>query len=390
MRKLFLLLFVSCSYNSVACLNIFYAYDKEGNPTKMEELPVFHKNFDKESYVDKIKQLEARLKKDHNYMLLSDYSVCLMKLGKPAEALQLLIEIYKHYPNDYKIAANLGTAYELNDQPDSALKYIRRDIGLNPKDHDGSEWIHVKILEAEVQLKKDPAYLTTHNVLQLTEKQKKDSMVCVQLNIQLYERVPFTPGPNALMASLFTDFGDLSANTISVEYARAYYLTAKEYYGDKSTALDEKIKAMVALINKYNSKKLPPPDPHEEYGTMNPLGYVGYKQLLVNYDPYKYQVNWSKINTGVPALLKLVDFTKSATEVKTIAVHSAQPTDSLKLIPEVTDTATSARPVENIVKSSNTNAAAPTANNTFIYILIAGIVFVTGIFFGWRKLKKNN
>ncbi len=383
-----LLLFTLCGYRSIACLNIFYAYDKKGNPTKMEDLPVFHKNFDKESYVDKIKQLEARLKKDHNYMLLSDYSVCLLKLGKSAEALQLLIEIYNHYPNDYKIAANLGTAYELNGQPDSALKYIRRDIELNPNDHDGSEWIHVKILETELLLKKDPAYLTSNSVLQLTEKQKNDSMICYQLGIQLQERVPFTPGPNALMANLFTDFGDLSANTKSVEYARAYYLTAKEYYGDKSTALDEKIKAMAALINKYNSKKLPLPDPHEEYGDRNPLGYVSYKQLLVNYDPYNYKVNWTKINTDVPSLLELVDYTKPTAEVKIIAAHSTLPNDSLKLIPEKADTAASAKPAKSILKSSNTSAAAPTTNNTFIYVLIAGIVFVTGIFFGLRKLKK--
>lgn len=53
-----------------------------------------------------------------------------MKLGKADVALEILKELNYHYPNEYKIVANLGTAYELNAELDSALKYIKKGIKL--------------------------------------------------------------------------------------------------------------------------------------------------------------------------------------------------------------------------------------------------------------------
>ena len=62
--------------------------------------------------------------------------------------------------------------------------------------------------------------------------------------------------------------------------------------------------------------------------------------------------------------------------------------DSLTFIPDEKNTAASPSPAENTLKSGNPTAAASTNNNTLMYILIAIIVFVTGIFFGLKKLKK--
>ena len=263
-------------------------------------------------------------------MLLSDYSVCLLKLGKTKEALEILKHLYTHYPNDYKLAANLGTAYELNGQVDSALKYIKRDMQLNPNDHEGSEWVHVKVLETKLALQKDPSYLNNHTVLQLDEKSKHDSATLKQLYIQICERFPFTPGPDAIMASLFTDLGDIMANIKSIEYAKAYYQISKNYYGNKSPVIDEKIKEMGKLINKYASVQPDYVKPTESVGMKHKLGGVAYKTLLDD-NNRGYTVNWAKINTSTSSLLAMVDFTMTEEQAKKATDNQ---NDGLKLIQE--------------------------------------------------------
>jgi tetratricopeptide (TPR) repeat protein len=336
--KLFLiLLFLPFSTKAPSCANYYYAFDKEGHINALEDDNNYHFdiNFNVEGNIDRLKKLEAKLKKEKNYMLLSDYGVCLMKLGKVKESLDLFIEIYKHYPNEYKIAANLGTAYELNGENDSALKYIRRDMELNPNDHKGSEWIHASILETKIQLAHNPDYLKSHTVLGLTDKQKNDSLVLQQLFIQLYERVPFSAPPNEIMVSLFTDLGDISANINSIEYAKAYYQIAKEYYGGTSTALDEKIKQMVALKHKYGLKT--PPGfmsfNHQEKGDNNMIGGLKYKWLLNDNNTKHKKLDWSKINTDVVSLLAMVNFTMTPIAAKDSASNSpARRKDELKLM----------------------------------------------------------
>jgi len=275
----------------------------------------FNTNFNPELNYSKLKRIEAKLKTERNYMLLSDYSICLMKLGKPKEALALLCEIYKHYPNDYKIAANIGTAYELNNMPDSALKYIKRDIELNPKDHFSSEWVHVKVLETELALRKDPNYLYKHTVLELSEKQKNDSAIFYQVFYQVDERFPFSPSPNEIMASLFMDLADMMANLKSIEYARAYYHISKDYFGNQSPETPRKIKQMDSLIKNYWSvepKEFIPGEPRDNHKVQG----VNYKKLLGDNNQEHYIVNWSKINTNVATLISMVDFSISPDKIK--------------------------------------------------------------------------
>jgi tetratricopeptide (TPR) repeat protein len=385
---------------SFACGNYFYALNKEGKlvPLGYDWKFPFNRNFNPELNVTKLKKLEARLKKERNYMLLSDYALCLMKLGKSKEALEILAELYKHYPNEYKIAANLGTAYELNGQTDSALKYIKRGLQLNPHDHEGSEWIHVRILEAKLEMKKNPAYLSNHTVLGLTDAQKNDSTILQHLSIQLQERVPFTPPaptPNELMASLFVDMAEISANIRSIEYARVYYQIAKNYYGSKSAFLDERIKAMEKLIHKYASVK-PNFDKHFE-GEQNKIGYLKYQQLLKDNNESHYTINWEKLNTNVSSLLALVDFSKTSLEVKELAKNPAaqDTTDELRFVDEHTDSippttlvsaADSLSSIDERTTMEHQNA--PSKNRLWLYVL--GSVLITGCgYFIIKRLQKK-
>lgn len=122
MKKLLILLLVFQSVKTIACLNEFYTVNSTGqfHFAGASWATPFYKNFNNSFYIEKLLKLEKKLKKQKDYKQLSDYTVGLMKLGKPKEALSILIELYKHYPHEYIIAANLGTTYELNGQADSA------------------------------------------------------------------------------------------------------------------------------------------------------------------------------------------------------------------------------------------------------------------------------
>lgn len=395
-KKHFLLLLIGIlsTAQSFACANYYYSLNKEGElvPLGYNWKYPFNKNFNLASNVKKLKKLEAKLKIEKNYMLLSDYSVCLMKLGKPKEALEILQELYSHYPDEYKIAANLGTAYELNGQVDSALKYIKRDIQLNPNDHEGSEWVHVKILETKLELNKNAKYLTNNTVLKLTEAQKNDTSVLQHISIQLQERVPFTPAtsqPNDIMASLFIDLADISANIKSVEYARAYYQIAKKYYGSELPLLDEKIKEMEKLISKYTSVK--PKYDKDFEGAQTKVGYIKYQELLNDNNASDYKVNWEKINTDVPSLLAMVDFTKTTSQVKSATNRSSTQAGELKLVPEDHHGKTqndSAVKVESLVTNPEMKDVPKQTEINHMWLFLIGVIVAIGlIYFIVRRVK---
>ena len=247
MKNLFLtlLLILSVSFSATACLNYFYGTDKEGHTHEatyiMEDF--FYANFNTEKHFSNLKESIKKLEKEHSYKYLSDYSVSLMKLGKADVALELLKELHYYYPNEYKIVANLGTAYELNSELDSALKYIKKGIELNPNSHGGSEWVHVKILEAKQKIKTNPDYLSENTILQLSEKQKNDKKIYEQINIQLRERFPFSSPPNQIMAHLLIELAEYAINVESVEYANAIYKMINDYYNYDSDYIKKQLQA---------------------------------------------------------------------------------------------------------------------------------------------------
>jgi tetratricopeptide (TPR) repeat protein len=387
-------------FKSYSCGNEYYTFDYKGNKIRLEGGPsysAFDKNFNLELNVSKIRKLIKKLKKDRNYMLLSDYALCLLKLGKRKEPLEILVHLNKYYPDDYKIAANLGTVYELDGQVDSALKYIKRDLILNPNDHQGSEWIHVKVLETKLELKKNPAYLKEHSVLNLTQKQKNDPTVYKHIILQLKERVPFSPeGTDEIMASLFADLGEISSNIKSIAYARAYYLIAQKYYGSDSPSIDLKIKELEKLINKYinqtNKAKAQKDSirPRVELAEMI-VGYIRYKDLLSDNNPQNYKVNWDKINTDVTALLALVDSTKTAGEIIAAEnTNSGDSTDALTLIPEHThqDSAVNSDLQISKTEINNNKKTINEGGNTWIYICSGLIILILGYLIR-AKFKKE-
>ncbi|MGH1337739.1 MAG: tetratricopeptide repeat protein [Aureispira sp.] len=307
MKSLFLslLLLLSAATTSQACLNVYYSLDHNGHlHDNAEQLKrAFNTNFNLSLIERKLQKLEKRLAKEQDYKLLSNYAVLMLKAGKTKEALAILEQLYLHHPEEYQLAANLGTAYELNGDLTKALFYIKRGIELNPEAHQGSEWVHVKILETKLQLQKDPNYLTTHSVLELTEEQKNDPLVGEQIHIQVHERFPFSPPFNAIMANLLIDLGDCYANTTSIEFAKALYSIAKFHHGSKDKRIDEQLRKMLQLRKKYAEVH----PKQEGKGDHIKIGGIRYKSLLDDNNKTRHQINWEAILTNDTLLLTAVN-----------------------------------------------------------------------------------
>lgn len=218
MKYLFFLFSLLLYAPTFACLNNYSVYKEHHNGLGESLNKVVPQTITQRKIVADLKALEKDLDQKYSYKLHSDYGVLLLKFGKYAEGLKIFKQLIQQKPNEYQIIQNLGTAYELNGQLDSALFYIKKGLKINPNSHNRSEWIHVKILEAEIASKKDPNYLKKHPTLlglhtqpyankNDTELLKWSRDTLRQILHQLDERVPFSPRPNAIMSAVYYELG---------------------------------------------------------------------------------------------------------------------------------------------------------------------------------------
>lgn len=233
-----------------ACLNgdskvlkdgTFLYEDREGG------VPYGH-DFYKDDFERGIKQLDSSyiVTKDLDY--LSDKGLLLILLERYEEAIKLYLEIEKIEPNRYSTASNIGTAYELVGQNERALKWIRKSVELDPRSHNGSEWIHVKILEAKI---KGERFYTTGFLLntdfgsdvkprsQLSEQELRN--LSTALYYQLNERVSFVKPKEKVVAQLLFDLGNIAYLSGNYFDALANYEQAK-LYGYTGQLIEDRIK----------------------------------------------------------------------------------------------------------------------------------------------------
>lgn len=318
MRYLFTFIMLFASTASFSCYNEYYALDAKGNfhPIEMDNIR-FNQFFDQKIIEKQLIKLERKLQKSTDFRLLSDYGLYLVQAGKVKEALILFEKLAELHPNEYSILANLGTTYELSAQNEKALEYVKKGIKINPGSHKGSEWIHIKILEAKIALEKDPAYLEKHSVLNLNAQQKKSQKVFDQLYIQLQERFPFSPKEaNPVMADLFVEMGDFYFDHISYEHAKAFYQIAKLYFKSARKDIDEKIERARTLRETYSGKE--PGFPKDPHGTTIKVVGVPYQNYVFKPSGSDYKINWSNIETDPGILLAYEGLLMEEQSVKTL------------------------------------------------------------------------
>lgn len=222
----------------------YYGTDVHGGRVSLNDRPpetyVRHLTDATEHERHRAERLPSEPKGD--FKARSDFAATLIHKGETARAIAILEEIEAAHPGEYIVAVNLGTAYELSGDNDRALAWIRSGLQRNPDSHDGTEWLHVRILEAKIALAKDPAWLESHTVLGLDfggglvpelpwtwpEGRNAESTLRA-LEYQLHERLAFVKPPDPLTGGLIADLGHLAALKKSVEFAVPVYELALSY-----------------------------------------------------------------------------------------------------------------------------------------------------------------
>lgn len=225
-----------------ACIN---TYENERRP-KRREMPV--------EFISRLKDHPEhdRIVRDlppaepapgADYQAKTDYAAILVHRGESRRAVAILEAVEAEHPGEYIVAANLGTAYELSGDLVKAHYWISQGIARNPKSHEGTEWLHLRILEARAAFAKDPGWIKTHSVLGLdfgTEATPQAPAtwpagahdaedVINALTYQLHERLAFVPAPDPLVAGMLSDLADLLALFRSVDVAIPVYALAMQY-----------------------------------------------------------------------------------------------------------------------------------------------------------------
>lgn len=163
--------------------------------------------------------------------------------GDVQKAVTMFLDLENSNP-EYAFAASLGTAYELSGDNQNALKWIKEGVKKNPASHYGTEWLHVAILEAKINLEKDPGYYAEKSVLDMPKKLPADPddifanfngqnfnrmQVETALAYQLYERTLFVKPEDVVVADLLYSLSRISGNKNDFKSAFAFLRLAKEY-----------------------------------------------------------------------------------------------------------------------------------------------------------------
>jgi tetratricopeptide (TPR) repeat protein len=177
----------------------------------------------------------------------NDYAAALLHVGEIKPALAILVQIERTKPGLYATATNLGTAYELAGKNEHALSWIRAGIRRNPQSHEGSEWLHVAILEAKLALARDAGWLRSHSILGLdfgkaaipkmparfpldNGGNRLDAASTSQaIHVQMAERLQFVAPPEPIVGDLLFDYANLLMLTDTMENAAAIYDLALRY-----------------------------------------------------------------------------------------------------------------------------------------------------------------
>lgn len=251
-----LIILLIASNQSPACINayrtllsgeVIYTDPSSGLP--------YYEKPDSLTLISKLSALDKLHKTNRSVETLSDYGAVLIYLGRLEEAVDLYRKIEREHPNLYATAANIGTAFELLGQIDSAHHYIRKAIAINPHSHNGSEWIHLKILDAKRKLAADPDYLQNNSILGIDfgngnkpVEPKHLSLADLedQIRFQLKERMVFVKAPDLIVGQLLFDLGNSCALTRDVQAALECYALA-EAYGYHSDLLSKRISTLKPL-----------------------------------------------------------------------------------------------------------------------------------------------
>jgi hypothetical protein len=248
-----LLLLVASSFSTrqaTACLNPI-GQNQVGTRIEVDNLSAsafigkLMTHHDKAFWLGTMVEFESRKKHHPRHVDPNNVAVSMVHLGQVREAIDILEQHERSKPGVYQTAANLGTAFELNGENEKALEWIAEGVRRNPQGHNGTEWLHVKILKAKIALDDDPQWLVSNSVLglDLTTVDRDSNVSLVDdlgfrrtladiesaLVYQLHERLEFVRPPDPVVADLLYDLGAIFALTRTNEHSAAVRELALSY-----------------------------------------------------------------------------------------------------------------------------------------------------------------
>lgn len=234
-RRLLLAAITLAATPALACLN---GYE--------EEIEGLLYRGDPQAIAASVVRLEAAYQAGPTVEGANDLGVAQILAGNYGRAIEVLTALETRRPGLSRTASNLGTALELAGRPAEALPWIREGIRRDPADHEGTEWVHVRILEAKLALAQDPAWLRTHSVLgigfgatatpQPPSAPPRDHLgqphsleeVRRAISYQLHERLKFVTPPDPLVGDLYFTWGSI-AHVLGQESPADYYQAALRF-----------------------------------------------------------------------------------------------------------------------------------------------------------------
>ena len=189
----------------------------------------------------------ADARRDPSFEHLTELGVLLLLQNRLPAAVRLFVAMGRIFPGRYQTASNLGTALELMGQDRAALRWIRIGIQRNRDSHQGSEWLHARILEAKIALAADPGTLGARSVAgvmfdpvalpslpdRFPPGNDGKPVTAPQLNhalaYQLGERLQFVKPKDPVVANLLDDWATLNLAGGPVETAAALYRLSWRY-----------------------------------------------------------------------------------------------------------------------------------------------------------------
>lgn len=237
--------FLSYALPSSACLNNEEQYPPAPSPENI--VRSLTQRPPREHWEDAVARLRAKPPAVSDWVGQNNYAVALVHLGENQQAFEILKDVEARHPQEYRTAANLGTVYELLGNNEEALHWIKEGIQRNPESHQGSEWLHVRILEAKIAQSRDETWLQTNSVTGMDfgsdstpvspaaypKGNKGQALnadaVAAALKYQLHERLEFIKPPDAVVSDLLFDLANLRLLKFSSKEALPVYEMAWQY-----------------------------------------------------------------------------------------------------------------------------------------------------------------
>ena len=254
---------VLISFKSFACLNGETRVLKNGEAVYIDYrglVPHGH-NFFLKDFPRLISELDSLYRKTNDIDYLSDKGYLLIVQKKYDEALKLYLGIERIKPNRYSTASNLGTLYELMGENQKAYEWIKKGIQINPESHNGSEWLHLRILETKIKNLTDVSgqFLINTNFGDKAEPKSKLSKAEIdklakEIYYQVNERITFIKPQDKIISILLFELGNLVRLKGEPENAERIYVLAREY-GFQGELLNARIKSIYESKAQYFAKR---------------------------------------------------------------------------------------------------------------------------------------